>query len=478
MHKMWDDIWVILSEKIWRKRISIYWRNKIEIVDATCQFPLMLSLFSSNVIHIFNENHYEWIIELFENFSDPLMLVINFGFSRDIKWDTNISISNYREWMKESSFDHSKLYNRVVDVAIKRDIKLERIATFVFVHEIPNLKNIKFIRSILFPWNEENEANSMIKIWKEFSESKTFNYKEVRLIWDGMDIKSFMKIFTTVLHQSNDIKIIAKKDLQYLINFWREFISTKSNNIFFKMAENDEWILWNLQRSSSLAKLRKWYYKIESCEGYAIELLNTFIKFSSKNIIDKSSKAFITLDNLTYISFELTKIDVSNWTEIKHNNLIRFEKNKIEFNSRIIKYWESIKNKDDEWIYIFQNMIPITWNVKVKFNYSYNDKKLMIRFWGDTLNKDEIKNLIEVIDGLGYIYSILFHVEFPSVAIIFLNHWKEISHLKSIMIYIREKINIEQNYELRRVVSALSKQSKRVSIFKSSFVQCNYSSNK
>ena len=81
---------------------------------------------------------------------------------------------------------------------------------FVYIQEIPNLNEIKFIRSILFPWNKNFDAESIIKIWNEFWETKKFGFLGVVLIWDDMKNSEMMKIFLTVSENNTNLKIHIK----------------------------------------------------------------------------------------------------------------------------------------------------------------------------------------------------------------------------------------------------------------------------
>ena len=189
-------------------------------------------MFTSDSIDILNEDQYVLLIELFEKFKSPEMINIIFWFARNKYIDTWITLSDYRESMKYSEFTYIDLYNKIVDIAIERKIKLEWIVTFAFVHEILELKDVKYIESILFPWNEDNEADEMIKIWREFTESKKFEYNDVRLIWDGMDVKSFIKIYNILASQNVDVRIISSKSIANLVKFMSEIVCNQKRESY------------------------------------------------------------------------------------------------------------------------------------------------------------------------------------------------------------------------------------------------------
>ena len=232
MNQMWDSISVKLSERTWRKLIDTNLKNEGEILDVLLKYPLTLTLFTSDSIDILNKDQHGWIIELFEKFKSPEMIDISFGFARNKYIDTWITLSDYRESMKHPEFTYIDLYNKIVDIAIERKIKLEWIVAFALVHEILELKDVKYIKSILFPWNNENEADEMIKIWREFTESKKFEYSNVTLIWDGMDVKSFIKIYNILTSQNVNIRIISRKSIANLVKFMSEIVCNQKRESY------------------------------------------------------------------------------------------------------------------------------------------------------------------------------------------------------------------------------------------------------
>ena len=308
MHKMWDGIWVKLSEDAMRKTIYIDYKNKAEVVDIPIKCPLYFTLYNTYPIHITNEEQYEWIIELFENFENPKMIETYYAFNRNKDWDTRVTLLNYRKYMKMVDFSYIDLYNKIVDIAIEKEFKQYWIATFAFIHEIQGLNNIKFIKTILFPWNEENEAEKMIEIWKEFTESKTFEYNDVKLIWDGMDIKNFIKIYIALANQNIKLQIVVKKNFQNLSHFLNEVGCIKSNKTSIKMSNSDDFILWDLQRLNSQITIKKWYSRQFSSDCI-IKFSDITMKIMNQNVINRLTRVSINSDNLLCLKFNLIKCD-------------------------------------------------------------------------------------------------------------------------------------------------------------------------
>ena len=141
-----------------------------------------LTMFRPNLIDVSTEASLQVLLELFENVDNPQMIKINMGLSLWEKRDSNLTLLNYINYIKYINFSYLELYNKIVETSIRRQIKCEFIKWFLFIQEISKLNEIKFIHSILFPWNKNYDAESMINLWKEFLDSSQFEYREVVLI--------------------------------------------------------------------------------------------------------------------------------------------------------------------------------------------------------------------------------------------------------------------------------------------------------
>ena len=74
------------------------------------------------------------------------------------------------------------LYNKIVDIVTERKI-IQKMNCYLRIRTWDSwIKKCKVYQVNYFPWNEENEADEMIKIWREFTESKKFECNNVRLI--------------------------------------------------------------------------------------------------------------------------------------------------------------------------------------------------------------------------------------------------------------------------------------------------------
>ena len=185
------------------------------------------------------------LLELFENIDSPQMIEMTVGLSLSDKRNTWLTLYNYTQYMKYSDFSYFDLYNSIVETAMRRKIPLTILKCFVFIQEIPNLKDTKFIHTIMFPWNMNSDSESMIRIWSEFCDSKKFDYKVVILIWDDMKFDEFMKIFLAV--SNTKAKLIIHSNVNnaaYYSQLFEKISLNKLSSIIIKLWEEDEYILW------------------------------------------------------------------------------------------------------------------------------------------------------------------------------------------------------------------------------------------
>ena len=161
------------------------------------------------------------------------MIKMNFALSLWENRDANLTLLNYTNYIKYTDFSYLELYNKIIETAILRQIQLDYVKWFLFIQEISKLKEIKFIHSILFPWNKDYEVESMISLWEEFLDSNQLYYREVILIWDDMELSEFIKIYTVLSETKINLKIhVSKKNLE-LYRFFDQ-ISFNQQKVAFK----------------------------------------------------------------------------------------------------------------------------------------------------------------------------------------------------------------------------------------------------
>ena len=210
--RIWTETWVKLSENVSRKWVEIDWNNREMFCDILTKNKFVLILFKPDMIVVSTKECLKMIQELVEKIDNPRMMDMHMDLNISEERDTELRLSNYTKYMEYTSFSYLKQYNKIIEKAISRQIKLDLFHCFVFIQEIPVLNETKFIQSIVFPWNKNLDAESMISIWNEFWETKKFDYKEVVFIWDGMGLDEFMKIFLAVSKTKTNLKIHTSKN--------------------------------------------------------------------------------------------------------------------------------------------------------------------------------------------------------------------------------------------------------------------------
>ena len=210
--RIWTETWVKLSQDVSRKWVEIDWNDREMFYDILTENKYVLSLFQPYSIHLNSEKSLKMLQKLVEKIDNPQMMNMFMDLNISEKRDSCLTLSNYTEYMKYTDLNYLELYNKIIETAISRQINLSSFFCFVFIQEIPALNETKFIKSILFPWNKNFDEESMISIWNEFWETKKFDYKGVVLIWDGMGLDEFMKVFLAVSKTKAILKIHTSKN--------------------------------------------------------------------------------------------------------------------------------------------------------------------------------------------------------------------------------------------------------------------------
>ena len=185
--RIWTETRIKLSEDVNRKSIKIDWNDREMFYDILTENKYVLSLFQPHSIEVSSKECLKMLQELVEKIDDPQMMNMTVGLNISEERNTYLKLSNYAKYMEYTSFSYLEQYNKIIETAINRQINLDWFICFVFIQEIPALNEIKFIKSILFPWNKNFDAEPMIRIWNDFWEKKMFDFKVVVLIWTTWD---------------------------------------------------------------------------------------------------------------------------------------------------------------------------------------------------------------------------------------------------------------------------------------------------
>ena len=429
------------------------------------KYPLLLTLFETPIVEIQEEEEFNWLAELYENIENPKMLSMRLALSLRTCLDTNMTLQNYREYINETGLDNLDLYNKVVEIAIKRGINLNDIYSFVYLDDLPIFKDVQYIKYIVIIWDQESDVDLIIKNWTDFYESKEIYFERVWLIWDGMSIKDFIKIFSILCNKEFKTRVTTKKDWKQLALFLDEINSLQVNNSDFKMGDDEEYVIWHWKRKTNTTKLKKGYYKSNAKIDYAVEITDAVIKYSNESIAKDSRKFIIKNDNVEYLFIHFKPININDEILINFSNSISFNDNMIQFSSSFIKYSELRVNPDDNWINLLDGKIQIEYSAIFRVSYWQNESGIQLDVQNILLKTKDIDSIIKNIKSNGYVTKVSLTIEDPSAALTFLNCCKELLFLNSIVLQIKKKPCILERFEIGDIANELRNLKKRVKIY-------------
>ena len=464
-NKMWNKTWNKLSELVNRRKIDISWEIREEFVDLHLKFPLFLALFDSDPVDIHNEEKYEWLIELFKNFEFPKLIKVKFGLRLCKDGDTFMTFTDYSNWLNQKEFSYLKLYNILMDIAINKEITFSCISSYIFINEISSITNAKYVKSIIFPWKKENQAESMIKILKDFIERKQFEYTDIKLIWDGMEYNEFMKIYFMVLNLNIKIEVITEMDRGYVSLFLNEWCHNTKYGIYYKIGGKYSCILYDSSNLKNEIKLRNWFY-LQSSKN-AIEISDLYIHYLNKSIISESGRIKLSFDDVIQMKFKIKGI-ITNKGLLNFNNIINIKKNSINFENELVRVGKYRFNSIDKWIYLPYCKISPQID-EIECMYSKIHKCIDIKIPYITFCDSEANEFSEEIEELGNLRSISFTIKEPSSAIIILNSCENYPFLSTISVKLECKPTILEYITMKETVERLKSHIKSVKIDQSSF---------
>ena len=136
--------------------------------DTFIHNPYIHMLYKFNAFVINWVEKYETLLEMLDNIEHPNMIDAEFSLSLSPKRDTDVQLSNFEEYAKESDLSFLDLYNKTIDKATAIDVKLRnRMHAVVFIEELSSLKDIKFISHIIFHEQRIDLQRTSLKFGKK-----------------------------------------------------------------------------------------------------------------------------------------------------------------------------------------------------------------------------------------------------------------------------------------------------------------------
>ena len=464
--KIWNSVWAKLAEDIKRKRIKIDWENREMFVEVPIENKFVLSLFQPVDFDVETKASLKMLLELFENVENPQMLKMHMGISLSEERNTNLTLSNYAKFMKYTDFDYLKLYNKIIETAIRRQIHFEMMICFVFIHEIPSLKNIKFIRAIVFPWSKNSNPLSMINIWKEFWDTKTIQFEEVVLIWDNMRTDQFIQIVNTISESRIKFRIHANIEKVEVYKLFDQYSLNKNSDISMSLWDREEYIFWEDLRQTNRICLRKWFYQSSLLLKVKNKISSLYIKYQDDLSYNGATQLSISWDKILSIRFDYysdaqSDQEFENWI-----HQINFDQKRIQFNKWIVEAANFKFNWNDHLKKENDKCLEIENNFKIRIKNYPRDHFINVEITNKELNKDDVQNLIHNVFNIVSIRNLFLIISDPSCVIDILTWWKQATSIKSVTLKITKSFELVQNHKIKILTNQLKWQGKKVSIHK------------
>ena len=471
--KILENNSVKIFKDIQRRSINISCEAQKILFKILQKYLYVPTLFQINWLDISTKVSLEMIVELFENFDNPQVIKIRMGLSLWEKRDTNLTLLNYTNYIEYTDFSYLELYNKIIETAIRRQIHLDFILWFLFIQEISKLKEVKFIHSILFPWNKDYEAESMISLWEELLDSSQLYYKEVILIWDDMELSEFIKIYTALSETKINLKIhVNKKNLEFY-RFFDQISLNQQIFVSFKIWEMDRSILWDTSSDVNEVNLRDWYYQTLSYSVKTFRITNWCIYYEGYIEYNWIPRLLIKPRRIKSIRFSYYPVALEDLKWIDLNSKFHFNKKDILFDVKLLKDACFRMIEFNKMHFINQNVV-MSKKYLAEVKYFRWENLTNLKITNIPLNIKDIKNLIESIIAFGNIKILSLYIEDPSWIIVILDWWNLINPIISISLKVAWSINLSQKSELKLEIDKLKCQNVRVNIAAPNLTLKNY----
>ena len=471
--KIWENNSVKLSEDIQRRSINIDREHQNILFKILQKNLLVLTLFKINWEEVSTEASLQMLVKLFENFDNPQMIKMDLGLSLWEKRDTNLTLLNYSDYIEYNEFSYLELYNKIIEIAIRRQIHLDFILWFLFIQEIPKLKEVKFIHSILFPWNKDYEAESMICLWEEFLDSSQLYYKEVILIWDDMELTEFIKIYTALSDTKINLIIHTSKENFEFNKFFDQISLNQRNLVTFKIWKKNKFILWESTSDNNEINLRDWYYQTPLHSMNTFRITNWCIYYQHSIEYSWVTKLLIKSKRIKSIRFSYYPVvlEVLKWIDL--NAKIHFNEDFILFDMKLLEKacFRMISNNEINFI---NQKVKMSKEYLVEVKYFQWENLTNLEITNIPLSIEDTENLIKSIIAFGNIKVLSLYIEDPSWIIIILDWWNLICRIISISLNVARSINLSQKYEIELEIDKLKRQDVRVYIVAPNLTLKNY----
>ena len=298
---------------------------------------------------IFNSvEKYETLLEILDNIEHPNMIDAYFSLSLSSKRDTDAKLSNFEEYAKESDLSYLDLYRKTIDKATAIDVNLwNRMCAVVFIEELSNLKDIKFISHIIFPWTKNRSVENFIKIWKERDNSLRLEFIELIIVWIDMEVSEVAQLIDW-LHSKPKQIISSAKKLNEIVNLV-DLVKKAIPSTIIQISNDNPYLLWFTlyKKKSNTISLKDWFIETNSGKDEAlIAMKNWKIIYSKAGLNTHIDQHIVKLSEITEMVFIIEKIPKPETIDSKESLFISSDE--ISFNKELMKSHSKYLSLGDE----------------------------------------------------------------------------------------------------------------------------------
>ena len=275
--------------------------------DKFIHNPYIHMLYGLDTFDINSVEKYETLLEMLDNIEHPNMIDANFALSLSQKRDTDVLLSYFEEYAKESDLSFLDLYNKTIDKATAIDVNLwNRMCTIVFIEELSSLKDIKFISLIIFPWTKNRSAENFIKIWEERDNSLRLNFILLIIVWIDMEVSEVAKLIDWLHSYPKQIISSVKKlnEIVNLVDLVKKAIPSTSilisdRDLYFALPTSYE-------KKYNTISLKNWFIETNSDKDESlITIKNWSINYSKFGLNTHINQHIVKISEIKEMKFDI-----------------------------------------------------------------------------------------------------------------------------------------------------------------------------
>ena len=316
--------------------------------DTFIHNPYIHMLYELSKFNINSVEKYETLLEMIDNIEHPNMIDAEFSLSLSPKRDTNAKLSNFEEYAKESDLSYLDLYNKTIDKATAIDWNLKkRMCAVIFIEELSSLKDIKFIRQIIFPWTKNRSAENFIKIWEERVNSFGLSFMWLKIIWIDMEVSEVAKLIDW-LHSYPKQIISSAKKLNEIVNLV-DLVKKAIPSTCIQISNGDLYLIWitSYIKKTNTISLKDWFIEMNNDKDESlIAIKNWKIIYSKAGLNTHIDQHIVKLSEITEMTFDIEKIPKSKTIDSKESLFISSDV--ISFSKVLMKSHSKYLSLGDE----------------------------------------------------------------------------------------------------------------------------------